>query len=560
MKNSTKIFTFTGMLFAAATLSHSAHAVCPDFTISLATPASIASECTFYQTYNSATCNCDNNAAGTGSPSVMANPDQTVTPDQTVSPDKTFSAQVNNASDESKAQTLAATKKQTAALQKQKNLKDSKDLKVDSDTACSYSDELDNAGKNAGSKSGRLATCDRTTNVVMISAAAGKAADLAGSMITQSNGSKATTAAINSNGNQAEILQQSAALKLKTANLQSDISYVNMAAGAYQGIRALQHSTNNMSVLKADKKALEDDTKYVQQPKVDAATASTDPTVQAAGKAAQAQIDMNSKKLLLYNEALKEQRAYADKALTGAAQSALLATTEQLSATNLKNQAAADAANAALLLNGPGGGGGAAFGFNGNFSNTPAAIPQNGGILGAGGGPVTSAATDSGAPTNGIPGLGTPLNDVAPNNSVAGGPAAGTFGDAPPAAPGGGAGGAPGGGGSTSADNSGSGADPAAKLADSGKVGGSYDGGTGSAMKSGGGGAKLDSGPDLNGMLAQFLPKKEEEVGGKNGILDFGSRNPASSQNESLLGKNANIFQRIHETYQEKNTKGVVGI
>jgi hypothetical protein len=75
----------------------------------------------------------------------------------------------------------------------------------------------------------------------------------------------------------------------------------------------------------------------------------------------------------------------------------------------------------------------------------------------------------------------------------------------------------------------------------------------------GGGGGGAEKGPDLSGLLAQFLPKKDEEKPG-NGILDFGGRNPASDGPISLLDRNANIFDRIHETYQDKNRRGRIGL
>ena len=76
----------------------------------------------------------------------------------------------------------------------------------------------------------------------------------------------------------------------------------------------------------------------------------------------------------------------------------------------------------------------------------------------------------------------------------------------------------------------------------------------------GGGGVAAERGPDLSGLLAQFLPKKEEEKNG-NGILDFGgNRGLASEGPISLLDRNANIFDRIHETYQDKNRRGRVGL
>jgi hypothetical protein len=77
----------------------------------------------------------------------------------------------------------------------------------------------------------------------------------------------------------------------------------------------------------------------------------------------------------------------------------------------------------------------------------------------------------------------------------------------------------------------------------------------------GGGNGATDTGPDLSGLLAKFLPQKEDEAKKGNGILDYGAkRTLASDGNESLLDRGANIFERIHKTYQEKAQRGVVGL
>jgi hypothetical protein len=69
-----------------------------------------------------------------------------------------------------------------------------------------------------------------------------------------------------------------------------------------------------------------------------------------------------------------------------------------------------------------------------------------------------------------------------------------------------------------------------------------------------------DKGPDLSGLLAQFLPQAQEEQP-TNGILDFGGgREPASEGLDgSLLGSDADLFKRVHETYQDQARKGRIG-
>jgi hypothetical protein len=74
----------------------------------------------------------------------------------------------------------------------------------------------------------------------------------------------------------------------------------------------------------------------------------------------------------------------------------------------------------------------------------------------------------------------------------------------------------------------------------------------------GGGGGAI--GPDLSAMMEKFLGKKGEDGRGQ-GILDFGQGNARPGQQPySLLDRNANIFERIHQTYQDRNRRGVIGL
>lgn len=157
-------------------------------------------------------------------------------------------------------------------------------------------------------------------------------------------------------------------------------------------------------------------------------------------------------------------------------------------------------------------------------------------------------------PDNGS--LGRPIADV-PKTGIDPGPAAGKFSSSGP--PGGGSGGGGGfnGGASTAPASGGDNADPQAKMADSSK-GSGYEGG--GYASGGGGGGTPDKGPDLSGLLAQFLPKKDDAQKNPNGIADFGGRGPAGEGPISLLDKNVNIFERIHQTYQDKGRRGTVGI
>lgn len=66
-----------------------------------------------------------------------------------------------------------------------------------------------------------------------------------------------------------------------------------------------------------------------------------------------------------------------------------------------------------------------------------------------------------------------------------------------------------------------------------------------------------DKGPDLSGLLAQFLPKDQDEKGAHS-ILDFG-RQPGNAP-ISLLDKGVNIFERIHIRYQNEQKNNAVGL
>lgn len=180
--------------------------------------------------------------------------------------------------------------------------------------------------------------------------------------------------------------------------------------------------------------------------------------------------------------------------------------------------------------------------------------------------PTTGSGDTSGADsttdnsTNGLS-LGDPTGyQNEPNTLANPGPGAPNFkpGDPGGGPSGGGSGG--GGGGSTSTSNGGGEEAPAPRLAESRGVpayegGGAYRGGGGS-----GGGGK--DGPDLSGLLAQFLPKQGEDPNHKNGILDYGGGRAPATENEetSLLDRNINIFERVHQAYQEKQKKRRIGI
>ncbi len=188
---------------------------------------------------------------------------------------------------------------------------------------------------------------------------------------------------------------------------------------------------------------------------------------------------------------------------------------------------------------------------------TGAGDPLGGGattITGDGSTAATGAASgDTASNSDGTGGLGDPYAlpqpAAAPSNTpdvkttAAGG-----------GAPGGGGGG--GMGGANTSPNTGTAeGDPQARMADNGR-GASYEGSGGGFRGGGAGGGK--GGADLSSLLAQFLPKKEDETS-KNGILDYKKR-AIASDDSSLLDRNANLFERIHNTYQAKQKSRTVGV
>jgi hypothetical protein len=153
-------------------------------------------------------------------------------------------------------------------------------------------------------------------------------------------------------------------------------------------------------------------------------------------------------------------------------------------------------------------------------------------------------------------GLGDPFNNARPEGGPAILPAAGRLTDASGAGASGGGGGGLGGGSPTSAAQD-QGGEGAPRLADS--RGEKYQSG-GGVYSGAGGGVGADKGPDLSGLLAA-LTKDDKKEDGKTNIMEYG-RAPASEGGESgsLLDKSVNIFQRVHETYQDKNRQGAVGL
>ena len=184
------------------------------------------------------------------------------------------------------------------------------------------------------------------------------------------------------------------------------------------------------------------------------------------------------------------------------------------------------------------------------------------------GGPGSIAPGPSTVGNNGSAAAASPTNPIALGNPIANSQPSGLANPAPPGAAfkpsdattTGGGGGGVGGGGSTSPATASNDETPPPRLAPNSTTP-AYEGAGSGGYRSGGGGAG-SNGPDLSGLLAQFLPKNGgEESGPKNGIIDRvreAGRSPGDDG--SILGRGTNIFDRVHQTYQVKQSKRAVGI
>jgi hypothetical protein len=161
-----------------------------------------------------------------------------------------------------------------------------------------------------------------------------------------------------------------------------------------------------------------------------------------------------------------------------------------------------------------------------------------------------------------VPGLGGPIRIPNGENEGPSGPPASPFN--PGAIGGPGIAGGGGGGGiqtqKTANDQGGSQEPGQSSFADVPSGAGVYSFSNGGGFRRRGGPAKKgDSGAsDFAKMLAQFLPKKDDE-GPKKDALEYLDRKIASGSNMepgSILSSEVNIFERIHEAYQDKSRRG----
>ncbi len=255
--------------------------------------------------------------------------------------------------------------------------------------------------------------------------------------------------------------------------------------------------------------------------------------------------------------ALSEQRQASAKAFTGGMMSLMFGSQQLLSGGMSMVNANRLKAAAAALKN---------TSNNPSISFTPptntdlsggsnAALSPNT-ITGSGVDPNANTANDQAEiPSDAPPDLGKGFNPLPMNSGVPGGPAAGKFNEGNPQGGGGGGGPAMGSSSGTAPDKTPN-EEAQPKLAPNEKV--AYESG-GTFTGNGGGGKGADGGPDLSGLLAKFLPKKEDAESPRNSILQFGKDAPSDgSGNFPALDRNTNIFERIHQTYQDKNSHGSI--
>lgn len=389
-----------------------------------------------------------------------------------------------------------------------------------------------------GNDVGRDYRCGGTTTIIKGTEIGNAVAGTAGKTIINTIGQ--TTAAKSQNGSMSSGYQGSAKMAKTAFTYETTLTAMNMAATAALAKKTAQHKRNaqELEELRDKTPIMLGDTK---------------------GEAEKRR----------YDEAIKEQTGAQNKANAATFVTALKGV-ENLSNAMTSKKVQKDAEKAANLSkqienvqNKPGVVWDTASAVTaGNFD--PNQALAGGGTEGTGteGGTSSSGDTMMNGSTN-LLGNGQGLSD-----GDASGPEEHTPGSFKAAAGGAGGSGAAGGagGGAAGGGSGGGGAGEESKAGYASEFGTKerYEsGGAGGKGGSGKAGGKEDGGIDLNGLLAQFLPKTEEDLGPKNGILDFagGGRAPAAAEEVgSYLDKNADLFQRIHETMSEKNRKGHVGI
>ncbi len=466
-------------------------------------------------------------------------------------------------------------------------------LQRDGQTAASSSDHCENSGTIDGKY-----TCSGTKTWIDSAKAANMITQTAGSVTTQVMGQNAQTNA-QSASTQSAALKGAAETQEVAGEMQIGAGAVNVIMGAMQLQKAANHEKNAKQIKSgATEKLLTEAAKtgdtgrgdgqsagdggYISgkqdsvsdkivngfalngtfkitqecgaptSPNYQQCKANREAAIQSKGRSMQTEVQQIAKK------AAGEQAAMADQAQAGGMVS--LITGIQQGVSGAFNYAAAqklkDAANALKDAENTSK---SNIQLPGSDPFVQASAPGGQTVIGGSGNnpnPITAPATDTTATKeDGLANLGPPGATSDKPDGIKDAPPAGTFAnkDTPAGA---GSGGGFGGGGSTSAAGAGPEEPTARAINDKGGL--AYDGSGGTPRGGGGGGSGGggSGGPDLAAMLAGLMKKDEDNLN-KNNILDYGgaARAPANDSG-SLLDRNADIFKRIHETYQDKNKRG----
>jgi hypothetical protein len=439
--------------------------------------------------------------------------------------------------------------------------------------------------------------CDGTYSIVQGAQLSNMTSQTAGSMMTMSMGQSAQMTAMQSNS-QAKTLEATAGVQENTGKMQMGLGGANAALGALQMYKYFSHNKNSRNVQgaysevntgdqnKAGAKTestglMDSQSGYIrggngvggqivdkfqlnQNSGIQFTAVGNDPNTvvqQQADRKAQEEAhkrEVVNKTNQVSNHISAEQESAASAAMGGGMMS-MITGAQQLMSGSMSMASAKRLRETAASLNQT----------TGAALNpiAPPALPPS--LTGAssfrapaaitGSGATASSSEDAVADASGdAPDLGTGFNPNALPSGIPAGPAAGKFTEGTPQANMGGGGGGGMGGGNT-APASGQQEDPQAKLAPA-TQGTSYDGGGGSFMGGGGGGKGAEGGPDLSGLLEKFLPKKEDQERAGSSIMDFGGKAGSDEAPFSVLDRNTNIFQRVSETYRDKQSRGIVGI
>lgn len=445
------------------------------------------------------------------------------------------------------------------------------DTRQAGDGDCAYSEGI-------GSQYG----CKKTNTYVRGAEISNQATQIAGSAATQLAGGAAITKAQNA-GTQSAALEGAASTQKTAAQLQMSTGILNSTLGILQLQQAQKHKKNEAAMDRLSKTQLTANgnslTATAGNQNIANGTLNGYEIQQAFQKRAQEinstpGLDPATKQAMIERERLAAQERFsrvnrnaaqeqskAGETASGGGTTSLITGLTQMMNGVIGLKSAKEMKTAAKNLQNVENLGNRLPGFDNLPSGDATAPNQNSSILGNGTSTSTdeSAATDEGSLTNNKP-LDEPFNpDGLGGGDVANAPPAAPFRPKEGGGPSGGGGGGGLGGGSTQAaaksEEEGGGAAYSEMVRNSGVASAA-----GSAPVGGGGGSGANSnGPDLAGLLKQFLPNQEDANKPRNGGIEVFGRQIAQESPPSLLGRDACIFCRIHDKMVEKATKGYVG-